>query len=61
MPETSIVGVKDNVDGAMKYKCLQKDVDKLPTTDIKTGSSCYVIDTGDYLIFEATIGQWFAQ
>lgn len=57
---TSIVG---NVqpDGTTKYKCLEKDVNKLPTTGLLTGSTCYVIDTGDYLMYEATMEQWFAQ
>lgn len=56
----SIVGSR-NEDGTYKYKCLEKDVNNLPKKDIPTGSTCYVIDTGDFLIFEATTEQWFAQ
>ena len=58
--ETSIIGNRME-DGTIKYKCLQKDVGKLPIENLITGSSCYVIDTGDYLIYEATTQQWFAQ
>lgn len=56
----SIVGDRQE-DGTVKYKCLQKDVNLLPTEGIGTGSTCYVIDTDDFLMFEATTGQWFAQ
>lgn len=59
MAKTSIVGDRQE-DGTVKYKCLQKDVNDLPK-DVPTGSSCYVIDTGDFLIFESTTEQWFAQ
>lgn len=57
--KSSIVGDKQD-DGTVKYKCLEKDVNDLPK-DIPTGSTCYVIDTGDLLMFEETTGQWFAQ
>lgn len=56
---TSIVGNRHE-DGTIAYKCLQKDVNNLPV-DVLTGSTCYVIDTGDFLMFEATTEQWFAQ
>lgn len=56
---TSIVGDRQD-SGVVFYKCLQKDVNNLPK-DIPTGSTCYVIDTGDFLMFEATTEQWFAQ
>lgn len=57
--KTSIVGRRE-ADGTYSYKCLEVDVNKLPK-DVPTGSTCYVIDTGDLLIFEATTSQWFAQ
>lgn len=59
MDSTSIVGRFE--DGVYKYKCLEKDVGKLPKNDIPTGSTCYVIDTGDLLMYEASTEQWFAQ
>lgn len=58
---TSIVGKRNKEDGTIEYKCLERDVNTLPKEGVKTGSTCYVIDTGDFLIYEATSEQWFAQ
>lgn len=58
MERSSIVGIR--TEGVYSYKCLEKDINKLPK-NVPTGSICYVIDTGDLLMFEATTEQWFAQ
>lgn len=59
MLNNSIVGRRSD-DGTYKYKCLEKDIQNLPK-NVPTGSTCYVIDTGDLLMYEATTEQWFAQ
>lgn len=40
------------------YEGLQKDLDKLPSY-VDTGSSCFMIDTGNYYKFEKTTGVWY--
>ncbi len=44
------------------YELLSKDVDKLPKYDnLKTGSSAYCIDNGDFYKYEATTKTWYKQ
>lgn len=42
------------------YELLSADVDKLPLY-VKTGSSAYCIDNGDFYKFEATTKTWYKQ
>lgn len=58
-----------NVDNGMReYMGLSKDVEKLPTVekypqykDLKTGSSAYCLDTGDFYFYSQTEDKWFEQ
>lgn len=56
---TSIIGDRLG-DGTVSYKCLQRDFEMLPD-DVATGSTCYVIDTKELYMFEATTGVWYKQ
>ena len=42
------------------YHGLSEDADKLPHY-VKTGSSCFMIDTGDMYFFEKTTDTWYKQ
>ena len=46
--------------GVRNYEGLSKDVDKLPHyKDLSTGSSCLMLDTGDFYKYEKTTDKWY--
>lgn len=46
--------------GVRQYEGLSKDVDKLPHyKDLSTGSSCLMLDTGDYYKYEKSTDTWY--
>lgn len=40
------------------FQLLSADVDKLPTTNVKPGSSAFVLDTGDLYVFHNESKTW---
>ena len=48
--------------GKREYMGLSKDRDKLPKyRDLRTGSSCVMLDTGDVYFYESTTQEWYKQ
>ena len=46
--------------GVRKYEGLSKDVDKLPHyKDLSTGSSCLMVDTGEFYKYEKSTDTWY--
>lgn len=44
--------------GIRNYEGLAKDIDKLPHY-VETGSSCLMLDTGDFYKYEKSTDKWF--
>lgn len=56
----SLVCTEPPLRGVRHYEGLSKDVDKLPHyKDLSTGSSCLMLDTGDYYKYEKTTDTWY--
>lgn len=56
----SLVCVEIPIRGVRHYEGLSKDVDKLPHyKDLSTGSSCLMVDTGDYYKYEKNTDTWY--
>lgn len=46
--------------GVRKYEGLSKDVDKLPHyKNLSTGSSCLMVDTGEFYKYEKSTDTWY--
>lgn len=43
-----------------QYKGLSKDLDKLPKY-VMSGSTCFMVDTGELYMYEATTETWYKQ
>lgn len=56
----SLVCVENPIRGVRHYEGLSKDIDKLPHyKDLSTGSSCLMLDTGDYYKYEKSTDTWY--
>lgn len=56
----SLVCTEPPLRGVRHYEGLSTDVDKLPHyTDLSTGSSCLMLDTGDYYKYEKSTDTWY--
>lgn len=54
----SLVCTSTDPGGIRHYEGLAKDKDKLPHY-VETGSSCLMLDTGDYYKYEKTTDTWY--
>lgn len=56
----SLVCTGPSYQGARNYEGLSKDVDKLPHyANLSTGSSCLMLDTGEYYKYEKSTDIWY--
>lgn len=56
----SLVCTEPPLRGVRHYEGLSKDVDKLPHyADLSTGSSCLMLDTGDFYKYEKSTDTWY--